>query len=192
MKRRKAYDNKTVLAIVAIILIVGYVLWRSKLSVRTFRGSAKHVAQQRRVLLLYHTDHEALLKAGREILRQGPKDPWNYRPLGPVHIDGFPVPGGVRIPKVIRKLRPHATLINFNGFVVLRMEWGVAGFGVKIYPEGFSRPRRDFRYGNRELLPGLWYFDDRYNNDPEYNRRIDEIIQKGRWEESNKIDLSKS
>jgi hypothetical protein len=141
---------------------------------------------------LYHTDHEALLKAGREILRQGPKDPMNYRYPGPMHIDGFPVPRKVRIPKVIRKLRPHASLMNFNGYVVLQMQGGIVDFGVKIYPEGFSKPSRYFSYGNRELLPGLWYFDYNYNHNPGYNKRVDEIIQKGRWEEPNEIDLSKS
>ncbi|MFB0552356.1 MAG: hypothetical protein ACETWQ_03480 [Phycisphaerae bacterium] len=70
MKTRKTAANKTVIAIVVITLIVSFVVVRSKLSMRTYRGSAKHLAQQRRVLLLYHTDHEALLKAGRQILSQ--------------------------------------------------------------------------------------------------------------------------
>jgi len=192
MKKRKTSSNKTVLAIVVITLIVGYVLLRSRLSAITFRGSAKDFAQQRRVLLLYHTDHEALLKAGREILRQAPKDPMDYRPLGPFHIDGFPVPMGVRIPKVIRKLRPHASLINRNGYVVLQMQGGMADFGVRIYPEGFKGHRYYFTSGNRELLPGIEYYDYEYDHIPEYDKRIDEIIQKGRWEEPNEIDLSES
>ena len=132
----------------------------------------------RRVRLLCQTDHEALLEAGREILKNGP-DPSKYRPFGPIHIDGFPVPGGVPIPRVIRKLRPHAVLINFNGYVVLHMQEGLANYGVKIYPEGFEKPRYPlFRYGNRELLPGLWYYDHRYRQDPAYNEKISEILQK--------------
>jgi len=75
--------------------------------------------------------------------------------------------------------------LNFNGYVVLHMHEGLATFGVKIYPEGFSRPRRYFSYGNRELLPGLWYYDGKYNHDPEYNERIDKIMQEGKWEEPN-------
>ena len=191
MKPRKAYDKKTVLVIVAIILLVGYALLRSPLSVRPFR-SPEDLEQQRRVILLYHTDHEALLEAGREILRQGPKDPMNYVYLGPQHIEGFPVPRGVRIPKVIRKLRPHASLINRNGYVVLQMQGGLADFGVRIYPEGFKGHRYYFTSGNRELLPGLEYYDYKYDHIPEYDKRIDEIIQKGRWEEPNNVDLSQS
>ncbi len=192
MKTRKTAANKTVIVIVVITLIVSFVVVRSKLSMCTFRGSAKHLAQQRRVLLLYHTDHEALLKAGRQILSQGPKDTMNYWYYGPMHIDGFPVPRGVRIPKVIRKLRPHASLINFNGYVVLQMQGGIADFGVRIYPEGFKAPRRYFSYGNRELLPGLWYYDYGYRHNPEYDKRIESVIQNGKWEEPDKIDLSQN
>ena len=192
MKTRKAGSNTTVLVIVVITLIVSFVVVRSKHSMRTLRGSTEQLAQQRRILLLYHTDHEALLKAGRQILSQGPKDPMNYYYPGPQHIEGFPVPSRVRIPKVIRKLRPHASLINRNGYVVLQMQGGLADFGVRIYPEGFKGRRYYFTCGNRELLPGLEYYDYKYNRIPEYDKRIDEIIQKGKWEEPNKTDLSQS
>jgi hypothetical protein len=176
---------------VTVVLIVGFVWVKSKSSGPVFPGSSKNLAQHRRVLLLYHTDHEALLKAGREILRRGPKDPGNYRHRGPIHILGFPVPRGVRIPKVVRKLRPHATLINFNGYVVVQMEEGIIGFGVKIYPEGYNKaPNRYFGYGNRELLPGLWYFDGKYDQIPGYGKKIDEIIKTGKWSDPNNADLT--
>jgi len=192
MKTRKAGSNTTVIVIVVITLIVSFVVVRNKHSMSTFPGSTEQLAQQRRILLLYHTDHEALLKAGRQILSQGPKDPMNYMHYGPQHIEGFPVPRGVRIPKVIRKLRTHASLINRNGYVVLQMQGGLADFGVRIYPEGFKGRRYYFTCGNRELLPGLEYYDYKYNRIPEYDKIIDEIIQKGKWEEPNQIDLRQS
>jgi hypothetical protein len=175
---------------VIAIIIVCFLFW-SELSTPVSLDSPEQRAQQRRTQLLYHTDHEALLKAGREILRQGPKDPTNYRPRRPIHILGFPVPRGVRIPKVVRKLRPHATLINFDGYVVLQMEEGIMGFGVKIYPEGYKKtPNRYFAYGNRVLLPGLWYFDSKYGQIPGYGKKIDEVIKTGKWEEPNNADLT--
>lgn len=190
MKTHQRHDRSIALAIIIIVLIVGFVWVKSKSSGPVFLGSSKNLAQHRRVLLLYHADHEALLKAGREILRQGPKDPWNYRPRGPIHILGFPVPRGVRIPKVVRNLRPHATLINFEGYVVLQMEEGIVGFGVKIYPKGYNKPpNRSFGYGNRELLPGLWYFDNKYDQIPGYGKKIDEVIQTGRWSEPNDAEI---
>jgi len=192
MKTRKAGSNTTVLVIVVITLIVTFVVLRSKHSMHTFRGSTEQLAQQRRILLLYHTDHQALLKAGRQVLSQGPKDPMNYYYPGPQHIEGFPVPRRVRIPKVIRKLRPHASLINRNGYVVLQMQGGMTDFGVRIYPEGFKGRRYYFTCGNRELLPGLEYYDYKYRYIPDYDKIIDEIIEKGKWEEPNQTDLNQS
>jgi hypothetical protein len=179
--------------VVIVALLVGILVLpqRGPFS-RTFKSHGMNLAQQRRILLLYHIDHQALLKAGRQILSQGPKDPMNYRYFGPQHIEGFPVPRGVRIPKVIRKLRPHASLINRNGYVVLQMQGGLTDFGVRIYPEGFKGRRYYFTCGNRELLPGMEYYDYKYNRIPDYDKRIDEIIKKGKWEEPNQTDLSQS
>jgi hypothetical protein len=189
-------QKKTALGIAIVIVVVtliGFLVFSRRGPL--FRISKPHGiprAQQRRILLLYHTDHEALLKAGRQILSQGPKDPMNYRYYGPQHIEGFPVPRRVRIPKVIRNLRPHASLINRNGYVVLQMQGGMVDFGVRIYPEGFKGNRYYFTSGNRELLPSLEYYDYKYDLIPEYDKIIDGIIQKGKWEEPDKIDLSQS
>jgi hypothetical protein len=186
MYTRKKGVNTTVLFIVIITVIVSYFCLKNHP-----RAIGPKMHQMRRVRLLYHTDHEELLQAGREILRQGPKDPKNYRYYGPMHIDGFPVPRRVRIPKVVHKLKTHANLINFNGYVVLQMKEGVIGYGVKIFPEGFKAPRSHyFSYGNRELLPGLWYYDEEYRYIPQYDKTIDSIIQKGKYPEPNEIDLS--
>ncbi len=181
MTTRRVSAKKAVLVMVFIALIGAYV-WL----VLSEPGDSP---QDRRVRLLCETDHEALLAAGREILRLGPKDPMKYMPRGPIHIDGFPVPRGVPISRVIRKLRPHACLINFNGYVVLQMQEGLKTFGVKIYPEGFKRPRRYFSPGNRKILPGLWYYDRKYDHDPQYNKKIDEIMQTGKWPEPNDVDV---
>lgn len=175
MTTRQVSARKAVLVMVVIALIAAYAL--------LILGGPDGSPQEGRVRLLCETDHEALLAAGREILRLGPNDPMKYMPRGPIHIDGFAVPRGVPIPRVIRKLRPHACLINFNGYVVLQMQEGLTTFGVKIYPEGFKTPRRYFKPGNRELLRGLWYYDYRYRRDPAYNKKIDEIIQTGKWPE---------
>lgn len=176
MTTRKVSAKKIALVMVVIALIGAYAL--------LVLGGPDDSPQERRVRLLCGTDHEALLEAGREILRKAPKDLIKYAIGRPVHIDGIPVPRGVPIPRVIRKLRSHAVLINIEGYVVLHMGKGTPNYGVKIYPEGFKKPRYPFfRYGNRELLPGLWYYDHRYRRDPAYNKKIDEIIKTGEWGE---------
>jgi hypothetical protein len=182
--------NKTVPSLIVFALAIGCFLFWIKLGQSILLTNPEQLDQQRRVMLLYHSDYEALLEAGREVLRWDPRDPMKYRTIGPIHIDGFPVPRGVRIPKVIRKLRPHATLINFNGFVVIQMEGGFGDFGLRIYPEGFEAPdRRYFRYGSRLLIPGLWYYDREYEDRPGFHQRIDQIMQTGRWLEPNNPGL---
>ena len=193
MNEQKKTALGIAILVVTVTLLVGILVFpqRGPFS-RIFKPRGMNLAQQRRILLLYHTDHEALLKAGRQVLSQGPKDPMNYMHYGPQHIDGFPVPRRVRIQKVIRKLRPHASLINRNGYVVLQMQGGLADFGVRIYPEGFKGRRYYFTCGNRELLPGLEYYDDGYLHIPQYDKRIETIIQNGKWEEPNQTDLGQS
>jgi hypothetical protein len=188
---RRTY-NTTVFLLIIFIVIISFVCIINKYSGSTFRGSSAQISQRRRIRLLYHTDHEELLKAGREILKKGPKDPMNYRYYGPQHIDGFPVPRGIRIPKVIRKLRPHASLINRNGYVVLQMQGGMSDFGVRIYPENFKGKTYYFTPGKRQLLPGLEYYDYKYRYIPQYDKVIDYVIQNGRWIEPNQIDLNKT
>lgn len=192
MNTHKPNPTLKVFAIMAITLVICYICVWIKLRNNPFQYSAFQSSRERRILLLHHTDYEQLLEAGRQILKEGPKDLKNYHYLGPQHINGFPVPHSVRIPKVIRRLRPYASLINYNGYVVIQMKQGAIGFGVKIYPEGFEPPNRFFIYGHRELLPGLWYVDENYLNTLEYDKTIDSIIQKGKYPEPNQTDLNKN
>ncbi len=188
MNEHKKIVHRITIVILVATLVCVLVSQRCGPFSRTFKPRGMNLAQQQRILLLYHTDHQALLKAGRQILSQGPKDPMNYYYPGPQHIEGFPVPRRVHIPKVIRKLKPHACLINRNGYVVLQMQGGSTDFGVRIYPEGFKGYRFYFTSGNRELLPGLEYYDYRYRNNPDYDKIIDEIIKNGKWEEPNQTN----
>jgi len=133
-------------------------------------------AQRRRVLLLCDTDHQALLKAGREILNQIPKDRLNPRPDGIRHLGDIGVPNGVQIPRAIQDLKPCGCLISLDGYLTLEMHGGMDHFGVRIYPVDYKEPERNFKYDNRELLPGLWYYDDGYYYNPEYDKRISKLI----------------
>jgi hypothetical protein len=62
------------------------------------------------------------------------------------------------------------------------MHGGFDHFGVYAYPEDFKEPHDSFRYGDRKLIDGLWYYDEEYHYDPEeYGRRIDGWLkQRGR------------
>jgi len=185
--------------VVVLTLIAGFVFWPNGYVHRWARRQAfvhmkKEVndahrhAHLRRVLLLCNTDHQVLLKACREILSQVPRDSLNPRPDGISHLGDlkFVLPKGVQIPQAIRELKPHICLISYDGYLTLEMQ-GVlvdhiqremSHFGVNIYPEDFEEPERNFKYGDRELLPGLWYYDEGYHYGPEeYDKRIEGLIE---------------
>jgi hypothetical protein len=143
-------------------------------------------AHLRRVLLLCNTDHHALLKAGREVLSQVPKDTLNPPLDGISHLGGFKLvlPEQVHIPQVVRDIEPHVCLIGDDGSLTLEMHGGsdhmrreMSHFGVQIYPVNYKEPASDFKYGDRELLPGLWYYDEGYDHNPEYDKVIDRLIE---------------
>ena len=176
MKARMKKALAVVLAALLIILL-GYFVLRSNLAMHIFLNYAIKQSQQRRVLLLCKIDHHALLKAGREILSQIPKERLNPRPDGPRILGDFGVPEEVHIPKAIQDLKLRRCLISYDGYLTLEMEGGMDHFGIWIYPVDYKPPSRNFKYGDRELLPGLWYYDDGYIDNLEYDKRIDDLIE---------------
>lgn len=184
MKAYKAEANKIVIGIVIGIVVASFVVGSvPALRWPLFRilwDYAIYRAQQRRVLLLCKTDHQALLDAGREILSQVPKDRLNPQPDGKTYLGSFPVPKGIRIPQAIRNLKPHVVVVDYYGYLTLEMHGGMDHFGIRVYPEDFNAPYSYFKYGGRKLTDGLWYYDDGYLHNPEYDKIVDEIIQKGK------------
>jgi hypothetical protein len=177
MKTRKKIALGIAVAMVLVTLISVFVFpWREPLF-RVLWLRAIHQAQQRRVLLLCKTDHPALLKAGREILSKVSKDRLNPQSDGYRYLGDFAVPKGVRTPQAIRNLRPRGFIISYDNYLTVEMHGGMDHFGVKIYPEDFREPHRNFEYGDRELLPGLWYYDDGYLHNPEYDKMIETLIE---------------
>ena len=136
-----------------------------------------------RIRLLYRTDHQELLNAGREILSKANVE---YEIINGIRTDRFhDLPKDVEVPKVIRRL----TLIGLPGIHIhnygyIRIVVGKNRdnlFGVHIYPEDFKEPYVNYGYGNKELMSGLWYFDIGYVEDPEYDKVIDSIIKNGKF-----------
>jgi hypothetical protein len=127
------------------------------------------------IRLLCKTDHKALLEAGREVLSQVHIEP---TPDGIRTLGAFPVPGQVKIPKAIRRLRPRGVLVSYDGYLIIMMSSAMDHFGVRIYPEGFQPPEPGFRYGDRKLLDGLWYYDEAYRHNPRFDEQIEALLRK--------------
>lgn len=168
---------KVIGAIVLILLLGVVALFFFHPQISAFFALPGYLrAQHRRVVILCDTDHQALLKAGREILSKIPKDRFHPHSDGGIDSGIFSVPEGIQIPQAIKDLK-SGFVIDYDGYLRIEMHGGMDHFGVKIYPEDYKKPRDYFKYGDRELLPGLWYYDDGYLHNPEYDKRIDELIE---------------
>lgn len=177
MKKRWKIAIGAMVATVILTPVVNYFLTRSDFLWRILWGHAVRQAQQRRIVLLCKTDHQALLEAGREILmHEHVKEKFRE---GQRVAGNFHVPKGVQIPQAIVDLRPKTVLLDYYGYLIIEMHGGMDHFGVRIYPEGVSEPRPLF-HGGRKLLEGLVYYDEGYSFNPEYDKRIDTLIEKNK------------
>jgi len=170
-------NKRMVLRIVVALVItsaVGYVLYGLITFGIYMREVGKDI-QQRQVRLLSETDHQALLEACREISRmvaRGDLKKSQYK------VRKNPDPEISRFPQVILDLEPTYVFLDDDGRVMLEMYGGLYYYGVKAYPEDYKKPS-SAEYGDKELIPGLWYYEDDYerNQNP---KKIEELIQKGK------------
>jgi len=120
--------------------------------------------------LLCKTDHQALLEACRalskQVLAENPVRP-GYMKVPDSELSRYPL---------IRDLGGRV-FININGVVSIEMGGTMRHFGVKAYlPEDLNQPSSN--YGDKEMFPGLWYYDDRYNREKDYDKVVEKLLQK--------------
>ena len=129
--------------------------------------------RQKKERLLSETDHQALLEACREISREifaGNLPPSRYL------IYPEPVPKVSMFPQLILDLEPMFIETGSDGRVGVGMQGGWHHYGVIAYPVNFTKPCDNFKYGDKKIIDGLWYYEDGYN--PKYEKRIEALLQK--------------
>ena len=162
-------------------VIVGAVIFGFGLNYLFFVGKAvREFKNERKVLmtrLLCETDHQVLLEACRELSRRA--DVGDLK-RGTYYIRNHPQKYASLFPKEILDLQPRYVHIdeNNNGKVGISIFGGFDHFGVTAYTEDYLESGPKHEYGDRELIPGLWYYDDGYIDDPEYDKKIDKLIEK--------------
>jgi hypothetical protein len=121
-----------------------------------------------------------LLKAGREILSQTHIDEnyFNTRKGNNLVHGTSPIPEEIRLHQIFLDIGPRKIVIHSDGYLLMEMHGGMDHFGFNIYPDYFREPYSDYKYGDRELVPGLWYYDDGYLYNPDYDKRINLLIEK--------------
>jgi len=164
-----------VLALLVLVVYLVFIFPWTNTGLRILTRYAIRQADKRRVLLLCKTDHQALLKAGREILSHESVKKRLHDGRGTA--GSFHVPRGMQIPQAIRDLRPGTVLIDYYGYLIIEMHGGMDHFGVLIHPEGASEPYPSF-HGGRKLTEGLVYYDERYDYNPDYDKWIDALVEK--------------
>jgi hypothetical protein len=71
--------------------------------------------------------------------------------------------------------------LNPYGAVSIELGGTMRHFGVNAYPEDFRVPFSNYNYGDKELIPGLWYCDDIYNRHKDYDKVIERLLKKNRY-----------
>ena len=188
MKRSKRMDLIIVITVLVIIFAVGLVL----LYLTDFGAGIRYLiteikmSQQLRVRLLCETDHQALLEACRDISRmvaKGDLKKYEYS----IRRNPDPDPETSRFSQVILDLEPSRIYIDEDGRVMVEMFGGLDPFGVYAYPEDYTLPSYS-KYGDKKLIDGLWYYDGEYREHPEYEKRIEALMQKGKMKKQDKQD----
>jgi len=177
MKLRIVLLSRILIAL-GLTLITGlslYKLYSPELGVAEFVLREK--IKRTRMRLLCKMDHHVLLEACRDLSKQmaaGKLSPGDYsirHRQRPPEISGFP--------KCILDVEASDVVLHKDGHVTLEINFSRLGrFGVEAYPDDYEKPFTDFRYGDRELIPGLWYYDEGYVNNPNYDNMIKALIQK--------------
>lgn len=168
MNRRK----KVVIGVAAAVVVVGgggggiaaYLYYRVMQPGIHMR---REIAEAR-IRLLCEIDHQALLDACRQLSRHVISE----KPEGDTYV-GQDIS---QLPEPIPSLRPHHVAVYRDGRVRIEMYTGWSPLGVYASPTGHEK--LSVKYGQRRLLEGLWYYDDGYRFDPEYDRRIDALLTK--------------
>ncbi len=124
--------------------------------------------------LLCRTDHQALLDSCRALSNhvsvsypeaaQGKV----YMRVPDSELSEFPL---------IRRLGGRVFFVN--GVVSIEFGGTMRHLGVKAYPEDYKEPFSNYDHGDKELVPGLWYYDDTFNRQEDYGEKIDRMLRRG-------------
>ncbi len=167
----KRITNKRIVIVLCIVFVLVFLI---------LFAAVHYLLDRVRVRLLCETDHQALLEACNKLSKQvanGELKPGKYE------VFVRPDPEVSKFPREILELRPRYVYIdeNDNGRVLIEMTGGFEiHFGVCAYTEDFKAFSKSFEYGDKELISRLWYYDDGYRNNPKFEKRIDEIMHKGK------------
>lgn len=132
--------------------------------------------REARIRVLCKTDYKALLSACRELSDRANRGELKCKKY---FLYPPPDPEVSTFPQAILDLEASAVMIDTTGRVMIAVVGGLGGhFGVLAYPEGFEASYPHFKCGDRKLIDGLWYYDEKYNENPGYDKKVDAWIKR--------------
>ncbi|MBN2137199.1 MAG: hypothetical protein JW720_05290 [Sedimentisphaerales bacterium] len=177
MRRHKKIVMWTVFAVLAGAILF-YALFPAYLLACVYWISGSVADQQREatIRVLHETDHEILLKAGRQVLKESQAGRWETGRMYKFRED--PDPDVSHLPRTIRNLNPSYIVIHHEDFLSIEMMGGLHHLGIRVYPEGFDEPFGGFEYGDKKLAEGLWCYDDGYRECVDYEKTVESLDSK--------------
>ena len=176
MKHRSVLFTVGIVAFILIcaggVVVSYYALERSGIL------SALRGIREGRIRVLCKTDYRSLLSACRELSDRAKRGELKYKEY---FLYPPPSPEVSTFPQAILDLEASTVTIDATGRVMVVVVGGLGGhFGVLAYPEGFEASYPHFNCGDRKLIDGLWYYDEKYNENPGYDKKIDALIKRYR------------
>lgn len=143
--------------------------------------------EARRSLLLYESDHQALLEACKELSKQ--VDTGQLKP-GYYTLYGTPDPETKQFPQPILDLEPLQVIIEKDGLVNIFM-WPSVMYGLIVFPEkdedSPTEPKDNYEGWRIELIDGLWYYDEDFLKHPEHMKEVEELLKKRKSKVSSSV-----
>ncbi|MBN1973595.1 MAG: hypothetical protein JW787_08140 [Sedimentisphaerales bacterium] len=143
---------------------------------RNILGIGKVETKKRK--LLCDTNYQVLLQACRDLSNRfeiGELEPRQYA----VSVDTDPKVS--TFSAIILNLEPSYVWIYDDGRIMVALIGGMTHCGIEAYPEIYEEPFPNIKYGDKELIPGLWYYDDGYEGNPNYYKKINKLIRKNKY-----------
>lgn len=175
--------NSLIIPLGWILLIALTLLFLLSPNMRFFGSMIKEVIKTRqiRARLLSETDHQALLEACRKISKEvsaGNLDPNRYI------VRYKPDPEISQFPQLVLDVEPLYIDIYSDGRVSLEISGALHHCGVTAYPENYKKPIENFKFGDKKIIDGLWYYEHGYN--PKYEDKwIESMLKKGKRRRKN-------
>jgi hypothetical protein len=171
-KRAKVKNLVKLILLIVIIFVAVWFILSTILPFGYMAYAAKDV-KKRKINLLYETDHLQLKSVCVKLLDEAKKGKWEFGVRYTIRRN--PVSGIENMPALILQLKPTCVYIE-REVVMIEFAGGLTHFGVMYIGE--EAKDTVMWPGDKKLVDGLWYYDDGYQKNPDYEEYIESLKPK--------------